>query len=175
MSGHSHWAGIKHKKGVVDQKRGQVFSKLLAAITVAARTEPNPEFNPRLRAAVLKAREQKVPQENIERAIKRAGTAEGSLEEILIEAHGPGGAAILAAAATNNRNRTISEIKKILSDAGGKWGETGSARWAFEADLGGWSPKFSHGLSPEDKAKLTSLISALEAHDDIQAVLSNAD
>src|SRR5271168_222848 len=95
MSGHSHWAGIKHKKEATDQKRGKVFSKLLAAISAAGKTEPNPDFNPRLRTAVLKAREASVPQENIERAIKRASDKDVELEELVFEAYGPGGIAIM--------------------------------------------------------------------------------
>src|SRR3989344_1759085 len=121
MSGHSHWAGIKHKKGIADQKRGQLFSKLVSAITAAARGEPNPEFNPRLRTAIEKAREHNVPAENIERAVKRASEAGSAIEDLVMEAYGPGGAAIIIEATTDNRNRTVAEVKKILSDGGGKW------------------------------------------------------
>src|SRR5271155_2827486 len=95
MSGHSHWAGIKHKKEITDKKRGKVFSKLLALISAAAKTEPNPGFNPRLRTAIAKAREASVPQENIERAVKRASEVGGDLNELTFEAYGPGGGAIL--------------------------------------------------------------------------------
>src|SRR3989344_706881 len=119
MSGHSHWAGIKHQKGAADAKRGQIFSKLLVAITAAARTEPNPAFNPRLRTAIQKAKENKVPAENIERAIQRAASAGEAVEEVLLEAYGPGGAALLIEAVTGNRNRTIPEVNKVLSDHGG--------------------------------------------------------
>src|SRR5579864_153859 len=111
MSGHSHWAGIKHKKEITDQKRGKVFSKLLAAISAAAKPEPNPEFNPRLRTAILKAKEASVPQENIEHAIKRAAEAGAALEELTFEAYGPGGVAIIIHAISDNRNRTVQEIK----------------------------------------------------------------
>lgn len=175
MSGHSHWAGIKRQKEATDVKRGQVFSKLLAAITAAARTEPNPDFNPRLRTAVQKAKENKVPADNIERALKRASEAGNALEDLVLEAYGPGGAAILMEAVTDNRNRTIPQIKKLLSDEGGKWAETGSVRWAFEQDQNReWKAKFPQALSPEDKAELDSLVQALEEHDDIQKVHTNA-
>lgn len=174
MSGHSHWAGIKHKKGIADQKRGQVFSKLLSAITAAARAEQNPEFNPRLRTVIQKAKEAKVPSENIERAIKRAKESDAVLEELTFEAYGPGGAALLIEAITDNKNRTIPEIKKILNEQGAKWAESGSVRWAFEKKETGFEPKFPQGLNEEDAQKLNVLIEALENHDDIQNVYTNA-
>ncbi len=176
MSGHSHWAGIKHKKEVTDQKRGKIFSKLLSAISVAAKSEPNPDFNPRLRTAIEKAGEASVPQENIGRAIKRASEAEQDLEELTFEAYGPGGAAILIEAVSDNRNRTVAEVKKILNESSGKWAEVGSVRWAFEPgnERGEWIAKFPQELSGEDNAKLNALVGALEEHDDVQCVYTNA-
>lgn len=174
MSGHSHWAGIKHKKGIADQKRGQVFSKLLSAITAAARAEQNPDFNPRLRTAIQKARETNVPSENIERAIKRAKESGAILEELMFEAYGPAGTAILIEAITDNKNRTIPEIKKILNAEGAKWAESGSVRWAFEKKEAGFESKFPQGLNEEDVQKLNVLIEALEDHDDVQKVYTNA-
>jgi YebC/PmpR family DNA-binding regulatory protein len=173
MSGHSKWAQIKHKKGAADQKRGALFSKLLAAITIAAKTEPNPDFNPRLRTAIERAKKEGVPGENIERAIKRASETGQNLEELILEAYGPGGAAMLIEAATDNKNRTIPEIKKILSDAGGKWAESGSVRWAFEKTPGGWQAKFPQIVSDDDRKKLEALIAALREHDDVQEVYVN--
>jgi YebC/PmpR family DNA-binding regulatory protein len=175
MSGHSHWAGIKHKKGVVDQKRGQVFSKLLAAISAAAKSESNPEFNPRLRTAVDKAKEAQVPAENIERAIKHASEAGQNLEELLFEAYGPGGAAILIEAISDNKNRTVQEIKRVLHETGGKWAESGSVRWAFETNQkeGGRTAKFPQTIGEEDKNKLKILVEALENQSDVQKVLTN--
>lgn len=173
MSGHSKWSQIKHKKGAADQKRGALFSKLLAAITAAAKTEPNPDFNPRLRAAIEKAKKENVPMENILRAIKRASETGGSLEELVIEAYGPGGAAMLIQATTDNKNRTIPEVKKILSEAGGKWAEPGSVRWAFEKTEAGWQAKFLQSVSSEDKEKILGLIAALEEHGDVQEVHTN--
>ncbi len=175
MSGHSKWKTIKHKKEASDQKRGQVFSKLINAISIAARQEANPQFNARLRAAVEKAKENKVPQENIERAIKRA-SEDKNLEELVIEAYGPEGAAILIEAVTDNKNRTISEIKKILSDNNAKFAEAGSVRWAFEVsgNEGSWQAKFKQEISAVAKEKLISLISELESRDDIQGVYANA-
>ena len=176
MSGHSHWAGIKHKKGSADQKRGLVFSKLLNAISIAAKTETNPQFNPRLRTAVEKAQQNNVPKDNIERAIKRA-LEQKDLEELLIEAYGPEGSAILIEAVTDSRNRTISEIKKILSDNNAKFGEQGSVKWAFESlnsdDGIIWQVKFKQEIPEEGKKKLQELIDELEERDDVQKIYTN--
>lgn len=173
MSGHSHWAGIKHKKEITDQKRGQVFSKLLQAISAAARAEPNPDFNPRLRSAIEKAGENNVPAENIKRAIKKAAESGASAEELIFEAYGPGGAAIIIEAISDSRNRAVAEIKKILSDFEGKWAETGSVRWAFDQTNSGWVAKFPQDIPTDDENKLKTLINALETHDDVQKVHSN--
>ena len=178
MSGHSHWAGIKHKKEITDQKRGKVFSKLLALISATAKSEPNPDFNPRLRTAVAKAREASVPQENIERAIRRTSELQENLEELVFEAYGPGGTAIMIKAISDNRNRTVQEIKTILKELGGKWAETGSVRWAFEPPTGGpegeWKAKFPQEISEEDAKKLAALIAAIEENNDVQKVFTNA-
>jgi YebC/PmpR family DNA-binding regulatory protein len=175
MSGHSHWAGIKHKKEITDQKRGKVFSKLLALISAAAKTEQNPDFNPRLRTAIATAKAASVPQENIERAIKRAAEAGVDLEELTFEAYGPGGAAIIMDAISNSRNRTVQEIKTVLRDHNGKWAETGSVQWAFEKTADGWKAKFPQDLAEEEKIKLADLLDALEENDDVQNVFTNID
>ncbi|GIW78840.1 MAG: putative transcriptional regulatory protein [Gemmatales bacterium] len=135
MAGHSHWASIKHKKGVVDAKRGKLFSKLSRAIIVAARNGGgDPETNLKLRYAIDKARSVSMPKDNIERAIKRGlGEVEGaSLEEIVYEGYGPGGVAILVEVLTDNRNRTVGEINKIFERGGGKMGTAGCAAYLFE-------------------------------------------
>lgn len=177
MSGHSHWAGIKHKKGAADEKRGLVFSKLLAAVSAAARTEENPDFNPRLRAAIEEAKKNKVPAENIARAVSRAKESWQNLEELVFEAYGPGGAAIIVEAISGSKNRTVQEIKSILNESGGKWAESGSVRWAFEpaGKDGGRRAKFPHKLGEEDKNKLKTLVAALEEQNDVQKVYTNAD
>jgi len=176
MSGHSHWAGIKHKKGAADQKRGLVFSKLLNAISIATKTESNPQFNPRLRTAIEKAQQKNVLKDNIERAVKRA-SEQKDLEELIIEAYGPEGSAILIEAITDSRNRTISEVKKILSDNNAKFGEQGSVRWAFENINGDdgiiWQIKFKQEISKDAKQKLQGLIKKLEERDDIQNIYTN--
>ncbi len=135
MAGHSHWAGIKHKKALIDNKRGKVWSKLSRAIIVAAKTGGgDPDTNLRLRYAIQDAKDVSMPKDNIERAIKK-GTGElegGNLDEVLYEGYGPGGVAVLCEILTDNRNRTAPEVKKIFELAGGKLGATGCVAWMFE-------------------------------------------
>ncbi|TMQ34301.1 MAG: YebC/PmpR family DNA-binding transcriptional regulator [Planctomycetota bacterium] len=135
MSGHSHWATIKHKKGAIDAKRGKLFSKLSRAIIIAARHGGgDPETNLKLRYAIDKAREVSMPKDNIERAVKRGtGETEGiTFEEITYEGYGPGGVAILVDVLTDNRNRTNSEVRKIFERHGGKMGSAGNVGFLFE-------------------------------------------
>lgn len=135
MSGHSHWASIKHKKGAEDKKRGKIFSKISRQISLAAREKGvDPETNPSLRIAIEKAKEFNVPKDNIERAIKRgAGDLEGEkLEEVAFEAYGPGGIAIIIEGITDNKNRALGEVKQILAQNGGKLVAEGAVRWMFE-------------------------------------------
>lgn len=135
MSGHSHFSSIKHKKEITDKKRGQIFSKLSREISVAAKEGGgNPETNTNLRLVIEKTKKWNLPKENIERAIRR-GTGElagRKLEEVLFEAYGPGGIAIIIKGITDNKNRTFSEIKQILSQNSGKLADTGSVKWLFE-------------------------------------------
>ena len=134
MSGHSKWATIKHKKAALDSKRGKVFTRLIKEIQIAARAGGDPDGNPRLRTAVLAAKAESMPADNIKRAIMR-GTGElegGQIDEILFEGYGPGGAAVLVNTATDNRNRTVSEIRHMFSKNGGNLGEVGSVAWMFE-------------------------------------------
>src|ERR1700682_4162444 len=135
MSGHSHWATIKHKKGAVDAKRGKLWSKLSRAIIIAARHGGgDPNMNLKLRYAIDKAREVSMPKDNIERAIKRGtGETEGLIfEEITYEGYGPGGVAILVEVVTDNRNRTAGEIRKVFDRAGAKMGSAGCVAFLFE-------------------------------------------
>ena len=136
MSGHSKWSSIKHKKGAADAKRGKLFTKLARAITVAARDGGgNPDHNPALGLAVQKARDASMPRDNIQRAIDR-GTGEGAdaaaIESVSYEGYGPGGAAILVEALTDNRNRTGSEVRHAFEKHGGSLGEPNSVAWQFE-------------------------------------------
>jgi YebC/PmpR family DNA-binding regulatory protein len=133
MSGHSKWATIKHKKGALDAKRGKIFTRLIKEITMAAKSGGDPEKNPRLRTAVAAAKAENMPADNIKRAIQR-GTGElpgVTYEEITFEGYGPGGVAMLVEVSTDNRNRTVSEIRHAFTKNGGNMGEAGSVAWMF--------------------------------------------
>ena len=134
MSGHSKWATIKHKKAALDAKRGKAFTRLIKEIMIAARSGGDPDMNPRLRTAITAAKAVSMPADNIKRGIMR-GTGElegGQIDEIMFEGYGPGGAAVLVMVATDNRNRTVSEIRHVFSKNGGNLGEQGSVAWMFE-------------------------------------------
>ncbi|HYW78518.1 MAG TPA: YebC/PmpR family DNA-binding transcriptional regulator [Thermoguttaceae bacterium] len=170
MAGHSHWAGIKHKKALIDAKRGKVWSKLSKAIIVAAKTGGgDPEMNLRLRYAIDDAKAVSMPKDNIQRALKK-GTGEldgGNFDEIIYEGYGAGGVAVLCEVLTDNRNRTAPEIRKIFEMAAGKLGSTGCVAWMFD----------SKGLFlvPGDKTDEDSLMEiALEAGaEDVQPDAGN--
>jgi len=134
MSGHSKWATIKHKKAATDAKRGKSFTRIIKEIMIAARNGGDPDMNPRLRTAIIAAKAVSMPSDNIKKAIMR-GTGElegGQIEEVMFEGYGPGGAAVLVMVATDNRNRTVSEIRHMFSKNGGNLGEQGSVAWMFE-------------------------------------------
>jgi len=135
MAGHSHWAGIKHKKAAIDNKRGKLWSKLSKAIIVAAKTGGGDlDTNIRLRTAINDAKAVSMPKDNIERALKK-GTGEldgGNLEEVIYEGYGAGGVAVMCEAMTDNRNRTAPELRKIFEVNGGKLGETNCVAWMFD-------------------------------------------
>ncbi len=135
MSGHSKWATIKHKKAVTDARRGKMFTKLLKEITVATRMGGgDPKGNPRLRSAILDARSNSVPNDNIDRAIKKGSGDLGgaTFEELVYEGYGPGGSAILVEAATDNRNRTAGEVRHLFNKHGGNLAESGAVSWLFD-------------------------------------------
>lgn len=176
MSGHNRWSQIKNKKGVNDRRKAKVFTKILKALAAAARDEQNPDFNPRLRSMIELAKENNVPSENIARAIAKAkeGTA---LEQIVVEGYGPDKVALIIEALTDNRNRTIQEIRGVLQEHDAKMGEMGSARWAFEQENPGaeWKPKFTQNISDTGADKLATLLEALEDLDDVQQIFENAE
>ncbi len=159
MSGHSKWSTIKHKKAAQDAKRGKIFTKLIKEITVAARLGGgDPAANPRLRAAIEAAKAANMPKNNIERAIKKGtGELEGvSYEEVTYEGYGPGGVAVLVETITDNRQRTVAEVRHIFAKRGGNLGEPGSVAWIFE----------KKGLIVVEKDKVdedTLMAAALEA------------
>jgi len=158
MSGHSKWATIKHKKAALDSKRGKMFTRLIKEIVIAARSGGDPDSNARLRTAIAAAKAVSMPAENIKRAVMR-GTGElegGQIDEIVYEGYGPGGAAIIVETATDNRNRTVSEMRHMFSKQGGNMGESGSVAWMFE--------RKSQILIEKDKATEDQLMEfALEA------------
>jgi YebC/PmpR family DNA-binding regulatory protein len=150
MSGHSKWANIKHRKAAVDAKRGKIFTKLIRELTIAARLGGDPNTNPRLRIAIAAAKNQNMPKDTIERAIKR-GTGEiggEELHEIVYEGYGPGGSAVLVEVLTDNKNRTVSEIRRIFTKYGGNLGESGCVAWTFEKK---GRIAFDKGTADEDK------------------------
>ena len=154
MSGHSKWATIKHKKGALDAKRGKIFTRLIKEITMAAKSGGgDAEGNPRLRTAVAAAKAENMPADNIKRAIQR-GTGElpgATYEEILFEGYGPGGVALLVDVTTDNRNRTVSEIRHAFGKNGGNLGESGSVAWMFH--------KKGYIVVPKSAAKEDDLMS----------------
>ncbi|OGF66756.1 hypothetical protein A3H04_03925 [Candidatus Giovannonibacteria bacterium RIFCSPLOWO2_12_FULL_43_11c] len=175
MSGHSRWAQIKHKKAALDAKKGKLFSRLSKMLTIAAMERgPDPKTNPRLAQAIEEAKKENLPKENIERAIKRASEKEGlDLKEVVYEAFGPGGSALIITAVTDNSNRTTNEIKHILSLHDGKLGVEGSAMWAFDHAGEEFKAKFPQQLSPEDQKKFENLLEALSEQDEVENVYSN--
>ena len=133
MSGHSKWATIKHKKGALDAKRGKIFTRLIKEISIAAKSGGDPDMNPRLRTAIAAAKAENMPADNIKRAIQR-GTGElpgATYEEFSLEGYGPGGVAVLVDINTDNRNRTVSEIRHAFGKNGGNMAEAGAVSWMF--------------------------------------------
>jgi YebC/PmpR family DNA-binding regulatory protein len=173
MSGHNKWTQIKRKKEITDKKRSQMFSKLLRAISVTAQNDPNPLTNSSLRAAIDRARENNVPQDNIDRSIKRSSETK-NLERLILEGYGPDGVAIIVTATTNSKNRTVAEIKKIITDHHGKWADPGSVLWAFTKTDGGWEAKFPQSISKEAMNDLIELVNALDDHDDVDDIYTTA-
>src|SRR3954454_15546171 len=237
MSGHSKWATIKHKKAALDAKRGKMFTTIIKEIMIAARNGGDPDANPRLRTAITAAKAVSMPNDNIKRAIMR-GTGElegGMIEEFTYEGYGPAGVAIIVEVATDNKNRTVSEVRHAFSKNGGNMGEQGSVAWMFDRkgqiilegenldedelmnlvleagaddlrqDGDTWEvltapeslntvqeaiekakipiaaakvamiPKNTVQVEGKNVAGLMRLIDALEEHDDVQNVYSNAD
>ncbi len=176
MSGHSKWATIKHKKALVDAKKGKVFSKLAHLLTVESRLAKGDENSPSLKTIIEKAKAANMPKENIERAIaKGAGVGGTSSEQITYEMYGPGGVALLIETFTDNRNRTVAELKHLVSKLGYQLAEPGAASWAFTKEGMEWNATTTIPLSEEDRKKLSILLTALEEHDDVEYVYSNLE
>lgn len=180
MSGHSHWARVKHKKALTDVKKGKLFSKMVREITVAAKEAgPVPEANPRLRSALEHAKSIGLPKDNIERAIARAsGSEEGTaLQEFLYEATFPGGIMLLISGITDNKNRALAEIKQIALGRGAKLVPQNSLLWNFEKiwteDHKNYLPKTKIKIPPQEIEKLTQLLDTLEEQEDVQNIYTN--
>ena len=177
MSGHNKWSKIKNKKAATDAQKSRIFGKLVRFVAVESKKAKGDVNSPGLRAAIEKAKEANVPSDNIERAVKKGqGGESGEMEQIIYEAYGPGGCALMIEALTENRNKAAQEIKHILSENGFELATPGSAIWAFEKQIGsGWLPKNTISISEKDGEKLNTLIEELEENDEIQEVFTNAE
>ncbi len=175
MSGHSKWSKIKHQKKITDARKGKIFSKMAKMIAVVARKGGDQNMNPSLRLAIEQARSVNMPNDNIERAIKK-GTGEDKaeqLEEITYEAYGPSGTPMIIETITDNKNRTLAEIKHILSSFNSKLAETGSVKYLFDKKERDWVPKYSTNVTDEKlKDQLEKLFEALDEHDDVKEIYS---
>ena len=175
MSGHNKWAQIKRQKGAADAAKSNLWGKLAKRIAVESKLAKGDVNSPTLRAIIETAKTANMPKDSIERAIAK-GTASdaASLESVTYETYGPGGAAIIIAAVTDNRNRTAQEIKHLLSKNGLALAAPGSAMWAFEKTGGGYEPKTTVPLSEGNNEALMKILGAIDNHDDIEDVFTNA-
>lgn len=174
MAGHSKWKQIKHKKAAADKARGNLFSKLANNIAIAAKKGIDPQFNPSLRSAIDQAKKQNMPQANIDRAINRA-SEKNSQDSLLVEIYGPGGIGVLVRAKTDNKNRTMGEIKMILKKKESRLAEQGGVSWAFEKTPDGYVPKFENPTTDETKNKIVDLVESLKENPDVVDVYSAVD
>lgn len=182
MSGHNKWSQIKHQKGAKDAKKSALFTKILGAIAIAAKGEPDPAKNPRLRTLVEKAKEASIPSENIQRALNRA-KEQKDLKEFVFECIGPEGSLIVAEGVTDSSNRTMQQLRTLVEDNRGKPADPGSTLWAFaltDEEEGGivariYKPKFPQTISVEAARDLQKLIAALEEYEDISRVVTNTE
>lgn len=176
MSGHNKWSKIKHKKAATDAAKSKIFSKHATLIAMESRKAGGDVNSPALVAVIERAKKDSMPKENIERAIQKgSGSGGAALEEVVYEAFGPGGTAMIITAVTDNNNRTAPEIRHIFSKAGFELGTPGSAAWAFTKTADGYVPQNPIDLSEEDGEKLASLIENLEDQDDVQDIYTTAD
>lgn len=175
MSGHNKWSKIKHKKALTDSKKSKIFGKLVRLIQVEAKKSGGDIESPGLRAAIEKARKENMPNDNIERAIKKASEA-GDVQPVIFEVYGPGGVGIIIEALTDNNNRTSSEMKHLLGKHNTSLAGPGSVSWNFTRNSENfeWQPLQTIELEDDDLEKLSSLVEAVEDHDDTQDVYTNA-
>ena len=176
MSGHNKWSKIKNKKAVTDTQKSKIFGKLVRLIAVESKKSKGDVNAPGLRAAIERAKEANVPGDNIERAIKKGVGGEGEeMEQIIYEAYGPGGCALIIEALTENKNKAAQEIKHVLSKNGFELAAPGSATWAFEKNNNEWAPKSTLPISEGDATRLEIIINELEENDEVQEVFTNAE
>ncbi len=176
MSGHNKFSKIKHLKAKNDAQKSKHFGKLVRLITVEAKIAKGNLSSPGLVAAIDKARKENMPNDTIDRAIKKAATDNSAtMENIIYETYGPGGVAILISALTDNRNKSAQEIKHILSQNGLELASPGSASWAFQKTHEGWTPTTTIPLSEQDIPVLQKVVEDLEENDDVQDVFTNAE
>lgn len=177
MSGHNKWSKIKHQKEKTDGQKSKIFTKLGRMLAVEAKKSKGDLNSPSLRTAIEKAKAENMPNENINRAIKKA-TADNSanMEEVTYESYGPGGCALVIEVLTDNRNKAAAEVKHILSKNGFALAGIGSATWAFEKKQGeGWIPKTTIPIGENDGKLLETIIGELEDNDEVQGVYTNAE
>ena len=175
MSGHNKWSKIKNQKAVTDSQKSKLFTKAVRLLTVEAKKAHGDMNAPGLITAIKKAREVNMPNDNIERAVKKASSEPADMDTIIYEAYGPGGCAMVIEALTDNRNKAAQEVKHILSLHGTELAGIGAAAWAFEKTHEGYKPNTMVTLSDEDGAKLGELVDALEENDEVQNVYTNAE
>jgi YebC/PmpR family DNA-binding regulatory protein len=176
MSGHNKWSQIKHRKGAADAMKSNVWGKLSKRISVESKKANGDVSAAHLRAVIEKAREANMPKENIDRAVAKGISADsGSLDTVVYETYGPGGVAILIVALTDSHNRTAQEIKHLLGDIDLTLASPGSAMWAFEKTGADYAPKMTVRLSDEDTEKLHKALGAIDDHDDVEDVYTNAE
>lgn len=177
MSGHNKWSQIKHRKAASDATKSKVWGKLARRITVESRLAKGDTNSPALRTYIEKARKENMPKENIDRAVaKGIGTDAGTMESVTYESYGPGGAAIIIDALTDNRNRTAQDVKHILTKNGLALAAQGSAAWAFTHQPDGtWEAQTTVPLSDADNEALMKIMEDLDSHDDVEEVYTNAE
>ncbi|HUO56495.1 MAG TPA: YebC/PmpR family DNA-binding transcriptional regulator [Candidatus Paceibacterota bacterium] len=175
MAGHNKWAQIKRQKGAADAAKGRLWGKYAKRIAVESKLVGGDVNSPTLRAIIEKAKKDNMPKDNIERAVaKGISNDSNAMESVTYESYGPGGAAIVVSALTDNKNRTTQEIKHVLSKNNLALAASGSALWAFEKTSEGYAPKTTVPLSPSDNELLMKILDEIDNHDDVEDVYTNA-
>jgi YebC/PmpR family DNA-binding regulatory protein len=175
MSGHNKWSKIKHKKAATDAVKSKLFSKHSALIAMESRRAGGDVNSPGLAAAIVRAKKDSMPKENIDRAVQKGAGGGEAFDEVVFEGFGPGGTAMIITAVTDNNNRTSQEVRSIFTKAGYQLGTPGTAMWAFTKSGGVYTPSNPMELSDSDGESLASLIETLEEQNDVQDIFTSAD